>query len=398
MDNQTEEPENVVDEQQVDEPAVVAPTTGAAQDSVEEPDRPSAEGMETSVGDAERLSMESIKMSVGDSKRLSADSIEMSVLYDASIKDEASKCNVTSWVSGRVFCCFAGFALILICTLAGWYINDSKLDQMKEQLKARNMLLNKLVKNIESTQQQVDLLQQRYKHLRDEMNAIETKVNAASEIQSSLLKKIPGLQANFEQLNATANFYSGALRSMKVAIEECQWHLSDGLKLPTDLMYTLFCGKSADLARLQICCKEGWVRHNLHCYVLSTQEKRWSDAERDCKEKDGEFVEIHNPREQKFLTKLLLEKAGANYDAWIGLSYQDGGYKWSDDRPLSNVSFWKADDGRAVEDARGSCVAIKHSPGAAEDSWDHNWDPFPCAARKRYLCRTCIFCEKGSKQ
>lgn len=34
MDNQTEEPENVVDEQQVDEPAALAPapTTGAAPD------------------------------------------------------------------------------------------------------------------------------------------------------------------------------------------------------------------------------------------------------------------------------------------------------------------------------------------------------------------------------
>uniref|UniRef100_A0A3Q2Y4D8 C-type lectin domain-containing protein n=1 Tax=Hippocampus comes TaxID=109280 RepID=A0A3Q2Y4D8_HIPCM len=170
------------------------------------------------------------------------------------------------------------------------------------------------------------------------------------------------------------------------------------LRIPADLMYTHFCGESSHQTRLQTCCKEGWVRHNLHCYALSTEENRWSNAKQDCKEKGSDFVQIDNAREQKFLTNFLLQNVGENYEVWIGLSYQDGGYKWSDDRPLSNVSFWKADNGRTGEDAQGSCVAIKHSPGDGEDSWDRNWDPLPCGARKRYLCRTCIFCEKENKQ
>lgn len=303
-----------------------------------------------------------------------------------------------SRVPGRGFGCFVGYALILICILAGWYINDSKLDQMKQQLKARNMLLNKLVKNIDSTQRHVDLLQQRYQQLREEMNTIETQVNAPSVLIPSLEKRIAGLQVNFEQLDATANFYSGALRSMQVVIEECQWQLSDGLKLPTDLMYTHFCGKGSARTPLQMCCKEGWVRHNIHCYTLSTQEKRWSDAKQDCQQKVSDFVDIDNAREQKFLTNLLLQTVGANYEVWIGLSYQDGGYKWFDNRPLSNVSFWKTDDGHTGEDAQGSCVAIKHSPGAKVNSWERNWEALPCGGRKRYLCKTCIFCEKENRQ
>ncbi|XP_019737845.1 uncharacterized protein LOC109523262 isoform X9 [Hippocampus comes] len=200
MDSQTEEPENVdgkeVDGKEVaDTPAPTA-TTEAAQDtvkdpkhlsakgmemSVEDPNHPSAEGMEMSIEDPKRLSAEGMEMSVkdpkrlsaegmemsaedpnrpsaegmemstGDPKRRSAESLEMSVLYDAPGNEEASKCKIKSCVPARGFCFALGFVLILLCILIGWYWNDSKLNQLKEQLRSmeeNTMRLEKLVETM----------------------------------------------------------------------------------------------------------------------------------------------------------------------------------------------------------------------------------------------------------
>ncbi|XP_019737846.1 uncharacterized protein LOC109523262 isoform X10 [Hippocampus comes] len=200
MDSQTEEPENVdgkeVDGKEVaDTPAPTA-TTEAAQDtvkdpkhlsakgmemsvedpnhpsaegmemsvedpkplsaegmemSVEDPNRPSAEGVEMSAEDPNRPSAEGMEMSTGDPKRRSAESLEMSVLYDAPGNEEASKCKIKSCVPARGFCFALGFVLILLCILIGWYWNDSKLNQLKEQLRSmeeNTMRLEKLVETM----------------------------------------------------------------------------------------------------------------------------------------------------------------------------------------------------------------------------------------------------------
>ncbi|XP_051938120.1 uncharacterized protein LOC127611548 isoform X29 [Hippocampus zosterae] len=119
--------------------------------SVKDPKRLSAEGMEMSVEDPNRLSAEGKEMSTGDPKRLSAESLEMSVLYDTPGNEEASKCKIKWCVPAQGFYFALGFVLILICILIGWCWNNSKLNQLKEQLTSmeeNTMLLEKLVETM----------------------------------------------------------------------------------------------------------------------------------------------------------------------------------------------------------------------------------------------------------
>ncbi|XP_019737840.1 uncharacterized protein LOC109523262 isoform X4 [Hippocampus comes] len=127
------------------------PSAEGVEMSVKDPKRLSAEGMEMSAEDPNRPSAEGMEMSTGDPKRRSAESLEMSVLYDAPGNEEASKCKIKSCVPARGFCFALGFVLILLCILIGWYWNDSKLNQLKEQLRSmeeNTMRLEKLVETM----------------------------------------------------------------------------------------------------------------------------------------------------------------------------------------------------------------------------------------------------------
>ncbi|XP_019735987.1 asialoglycoprotein receptor 1-like [Hippocampus comes] len=385
MDNWSEEAENVSGKQVDDAAAPSEATEAAGEDTVDAP------------------------------KSLSGKSMEMSVLYDAPDKEEASKIQVGCCVPGRGFCCLLGLVFMLLSIVTGWFINHSKLEQLKQQLSSleeNNLLVETLIEMVQRTPGRVDYLLEQDQQLRERLNALdEAKVDIRVLQNASL--QIDALQLFHQQVDVAVNLLKDDLAAVKRAVQDRQELLSDKLEEQLATLYANFCGTPEERGHPIRCCKEGWVKNASHCYWLSERIRSWEGARKHCVAKNSLLVRIDDFEVQKFLTHLINqsywesvndhlsdeEKREKITPVWIGLSDQEteGNFMWVDGSPLSTPVFWRPREPnnmaqRYVDNVvlDSDCVVMRFDPTASD--LYNSWDDQLCRGKRLYFCRACIFC------
>ncbi|XP_065146241.1 uncharacterized protein [Paramisgurnus dabryanus] len=75
-----------------------------------------------------------------------------------------------------------------------------------------------------------------------------------------------------------------------------------------------------------------WIYYKFSFYYISSEYKSWSDSRRDCEEKGADLLIINNQEEEVFL------RTHAGLGIWIGLTKEQGVWKWVDGTTLSG--YW----------------------------------------------------------
>ncbi|KAF3698792.1 Macrophage mannose receptor 1 [Channa argus] len=123
-------------------------------------------------------------------------------------------------------------------------------------------------------------------------------------------------------------------------------------------------------------CSSPWIPYNGHCFHLNRTQKRWPDAQRQCRSEGGDLVSIRNLEDQSFVISQLGYES--TDELWIGLNDKktEGLFEWSDH---STVSFTSWEYGKpAVSSDIQDCVVVTGENG--------NWADRICEDKHGFIC------------
>ncbi|XP_073347649.1 macrophage mannose receptor 1-like [Pagrus major] len=123
-------------------------------------------------------------------------------------------------------------------------------------------------------------------------------------------------------------------------------------------------------------CSTPWIPYNGHCFRLDRTQKTWSDAQRECRNRGGDLVSIHNVEEQGFVISQLGYES--TDELWIGLNDRktERLFDWIDH---STVSFTSWEFGKpATSTEIKDCVLIRGENG--------NWADHVCEEKHGFIC------------
>ncbi|XP_036924183.1 C-type lectin domain family 4 member A-like isoform X1 [Sturnira hondurensis] len=126
------------------------------------------------------------------------------------------------------------------------------------------------------------------------------------------------------------------------------------------------------------CCPKKWKSFRSNCYFISTEEKNWTESEKNCTGMKAHLLVINTKEEQDFIIQNLDEKAAY----YVGLSDPEGkrAWQWVDGTPYNeSATFWHPGE---PNNPNERCV-ILNAPH--QKSW--GWNDVPCAGRHSSVCK-----------
>ena len=137
---------------------------------------------------------------------------------------------------------------------------------------------------------------------------------------------------------------------------------------------------------LNSACQQGWIGNGTSCYKLSTSNKTWKNAKKECEKWNGRLVKVESSEENDFIKTELLPTKYGNY--WIGLSDSDneGDWMWTDGTQLDSDGYknWGDDQPKNNKNNNEDCVVIR----IRKSDPDHygKWHDQRCSKERRYIC------------
>ncbi|XP_055971086.1 asialoglycoprotein receptor 1-like [Sorex fumeus] len=127
------------------------------------------------------------------------------------------------------------------------------------------------------------------------------------------------------------------------------------------------------------CCPVNWKEFEGSCYWFSSSVKSWPEADNYCRLENAHLVVIGSLREQQFVQQFM-----GPVDTWIGLTDQNGPWKWVDGTDYEKgFKNWRPDQ---PDDWYG------HGLGGGEDcahlTVDGRWNDNVCQKLYRWVCET----------
>nr|XP_004669232.2 asialoglycoprotein receptor 1 [Jaculus jaculus] len=127
------------------------------------------------------------------------------------------------------------------------------------------------------------------------------------------------------------------------------------------------------------CCPINWTEFKGSCYWFSNSGRAWREAENYCQLENAHLVVVTSLEEQKFVQHHM-----GPINTWIGLTDQDGPWKWVDGTDYEkSFKNWRPDQ---PDDWYG------HGLGGGEDcahfTADGRWNDDVCQRPYRWVCET----------
>uniref|UniRef100_A0A3B1IJN8 C-type lectin domain-containing protein n=1 Tax=Astyanax mexicanus TaxID=7994 RepID=A0A3B1IJN8_ASTMX len=219
-----------------------------------------------------------------------------------------------------------------------------------------------LLSSITNLTEERDQLKNSTKNLTEERDQLKNSNKNLTEERDQLKNSTKNLTEERDQLkNSTKNLIEERDQLKKLTEER------DQLKNST---------KNLIEERNQL--KNKWKKFGSSFYFFSTEQKTWSDARKDCRERGADLVIINSEEEQKF----LIDQEKQKNDFWIGLTdqYTESVWKWVDGQKLTH-EFWKRNEPNNAG-GQEDCAAFS-APG---ESFLQAWNDLPCSETENWVC------------
>ncbi|KAL7404505.1 hypothetical protein ABVT39_015680 [Epinephelus coioides] len=126
-------------------------------------------------------------------------------------------------------------------------------------------------------------------------------------------------------------------------------------------------------------CPADWITFGNSCYLMSKEEKSWTDSSKACETHGARLVIISNEEEQEFISIFTR-------NSWIGLTDEEreGEWKWVDGT-TATTKYWRNEQpdngGGSGKPPPENCAQIsKMYPNL------YNWNDLPCSADLYFTC------------
>ena len=98
------------------------------------------------------------------------------------------------------------------------------------------------------------------------------------------------------------------------------------------VLLEITCNISTSFLADALTCPHNWNTFNGYCYLVSSYDKTWNQAQAYCKALRGELVKITSAEENNFVLALARQKASSRKQVWIGLKWDSHNrhFVWSD--------------------------------------------------------------------
>lgn len=169
---------------------------------------------------------------------------------------------------------------------------------------------------------------------------VQSRVEGLSKHDSLMMEKLKAMEAftkdliQNEFISKVADIETSVMQILSSEVADA--FLNDNQRILMalgELAEEMWKGNSSGDAL----CEAGWVHRGSSCYFFFHQIKPWQSAVESCKEKESHLVVINSEEEMTFITEL-----SRSASLWIGLSEQDGSWKWVDGTPYEKTpKFWR---------------------------------------------------------
>ncbi|XP_072023981.1 FRAS1-related extracellular matrix protein 1-like [Amphiura filiformis] len=122
-------------------------------------------------------------------------------------------------------------------------------------------------------------------------------------------------------------------------------------------------------------CPLGWHGNNARCYLMSTIETTWNEAQRICREQhDSNLVSIRSKAEQKWIASLV-----AGQYIWIGANdkFVEGNWEWISNDPVT-YTRWKPGSPHLDEQHNINCAMVSRRMRWMDSSCEEGTNFFVC--------------------
>ncbi|CAL1269664.1 unnamed protein product [Larinioides sclopetarius] len=136
-------------------------------------------------------------------------------------------------------------------------------------------------------------------------------------------------------------------------------------------------------------CSKGWFSFGDMCYNLGGKtrigKEKWENAQKACKEYNGDLATVYSQELQDFLTAFLLMNAQSN--VWIGLHDRDNenDYKWADGTPVNFTNF-EPNEPSGTARAQEDCMEMVFKSSRPQGK-PGQWNDINCHNEIQFICQ-----------
>ncbi|XP_028617286.1 C-type lectin domain family 10 member A-like isoform X1 [Grammomys surdaster] len=269
-------------------------------------------------------------------------------------------CNILSWTHLLLFSLGLSLLLLVVVSVIG-----SQSSQLRRDLDTLRATLDNTTSKINT---KFEALDTRADSLQVGISSLKVEV----EDHRQELETGQGLSQKVDSLVSEVEKREQALKTDLSDITDRVQQLGKDLKALTCHLANLKNNSSEEA-----CCPLHWTEHEGSCYWFSQSGKSWPEADKYCRLENSHLVVVNSLEEQNFLQTLL-----ANQISWIGLTDQNGPWRWVDGTDFEKgFKYWAPEQ---PDNWYG------HGLGGGEDcvhfTSDGRWNDNVCQRPYRWIC------------
>ncbi|CAC5367186.1 unnamed protein product [Mytilus coruscus] len=147
-------------------------------------------------------------------------------------------------------------------------------------------------------------------------------------------------------------------------------------------MYKIFLVLSILTTVAEARCHTDWVVWRNTCFLFSTVQETWINAELHCRALHAALLEISDAETNTFVKDHLKSRDGVtNTVYFIGATdiAKEGDWEWNGSKTLLDFTDWGSGQPDHLNHTE-NCLALQGHTGGFQ------WHDYPCQGRHRFIC------------